>query len=324
MFVYGPVPSRRFGRSLGVSPIPYKTCNFNCIYCPLGKGEALPVDRKVYYPVADIIKETLTAAEKANPQYITITGDGEPTLYWYLGTLIRGIRQGSSIPVAVVTNGSLLSRKDVRQDLEAADVVLCYLDAGNDRTMQTINRPNQGIDFATLLNGIIDFRREFKGHFWIQVTLIDDINESSRELAEIAEAIEAIRPHKIFLLTPTRPPAEAWVRPPARAALPMALSFFKRGEVLDDRAEGKVEALAGDDVRESFLALARRFALTLEQARGLANSWHEADLPAKLVQEGLMREIDFAGRRFLVPIRAVPTTGKGAQSADAGNIITNV
>ncbi|MHA1407905.1 MAG: radical SAM protein [Candidatus Heimdallarchaeaceae archaeon] len=171
-YVFGPVPSRRLGRSLGISPIPFKTCNFSCIYCQLGRTNNFTNERKEFYPVEDIAQEVEEALNQGfNLDFITIVGDGEPTLYKSLGTLILSIKELTSIPIAVITNGALLYQEKVREDLLDADVVLPTLDVYNEKLFRIINRPHKELKFEKIIEGFRKFREEFKKQIWIEVML---------------------------------------------------------------------------------------------------------------------------------------------------------
>src|SRR6056297_81187 len=162
-YIYGPVPSRRLGLSLGVSPIPSRTCNYSCIYCQLGRTKHLTNERKNFFSVDDIIAE-LEDYIKSNAKYdiITIVGEGEPTLFSQLGLLISKIKSISNVPVAVITNGALLSDENVRRELLGADFVLPSIDASSVEMFKEINRPHGKIKFEAVLNGLIDFSKVFK------------------------------------------------------------------------------------------------------------------------------------------------------------------
>jgi len=167
-YLYGPVPSRRLGLSCGIDIVPFKVCTLNCIYCQLGKTAQTTIKRKDYVPAEPVLtelKEVLAKGLKAD--YITIAGSGEPTLNSQLGELIDGIRKLTNIPIAVLTNGTLLYREDVRADCSKADVVMPSLDAGDEQTFQKINRPNSLINIEKLISGLCAFRKEFAGQIWL-------------------------------------------------------------------------------------------------------------------------------------------------------------
>ncbi|MFX0070757.1 MAG: radical SAM protein [Candidatus Hermodarchaeota archaeon] len=173
-YVFGPVISRRLGRSLGIDPIPSKTCNFQCIYCQLGKTTNFTNELLEYIPTKEIIAE-MELAIKLNEDkmdYITFVGSGEPTLHSKLNELILKAKNLSNIPICVITNGSLLDNPQVRNNLLDADVVLPTLDAGDEKLFIKINRPHPSIKYDLYVQGLIDFRKEFRGKFWLEIFLM--------------------------------------------------------------------------------------------------------------------------------------------------------
>lgn len=227
--VYGPLPSRRLGQSLGVDPIPFKTCNFNCVYCQLGRTRPLTNSRRDFYPPAAILAEVEAALAAHGPgeiDYITFAGQGEPLLCASLGQLIRDIKRISPIPVAVITNGSLLFEAEVRHELTAADVVLPSLNAADPETFQRINRPWPLLNVAAIIDGLVAFRENYAGQIWLEVMLVKGLNDTEPVLTTLARAIRRIRPDQIHLNLPIRPPAEAWVAPPDEAGLQRALAIL--------------------------------------------------------------------------------------------------
>lgn len=215
-YIYGPVPSRRLGRSLGIDPIPSKTCNFQCIYCQLGRTNNFTNERKSYIPKDDIIAE-MEEAIKANENrfdYITFVGSGEPTLCYDLKELILKAKNLSTKPVCVITNGALIYQKEVRDVLMLADVVLPSLDAGDEKSFIRINRPHPQINYDSVIEGFIEFKKKFKGKFWIEIMIMKDINDSKGELVKIKEKLDFIKPDRIDINVPIRPPTEKWVKIP--------------------------------------------------------------------------------------------------------------
>jgi len=215
-YVYGPVPSRRLGNSLGIDRIPSKTCNYQCIYCQLGKTTNFTNERKDFYPKKEIIKEMEESINlnKNKFDYITFVGSGEPTLCKSLGELILKAKKLSKKPICIITNGSLFYREDVREELMFSDVVLPTLDAGDEKLFIKINRPHPSIKFEKMIQGYIDFRKEFSGKFWIEIMLMKGINDSKEELLKIKNKLDLIKPDRIDVNVPIRPPAESWVQIP--------------------------------------------------------------------------------------------------------------
>jgi len=211
--IYGPVPSWRLGRSLGVDIIPFKTCSFNCIYCEIGRTTNLTVERKEYVSTASLIEVLKTYLSKGKKviDYITLSGSGEPTLNSKIGEIIDEIRKLTDIPVAILTNSSLFNREEVRRELRNADVVLPSLDAASQSLFESINRPHHSLKIEQIIDGLIKFRKEFKNRIWLEVLLVRGINDSPEDIRKLGKAIEKIGPDKIQLNTVVRPPAEEGV-----------------------------------------------------------------------------------------------------------------
>jgi len=208
-YIYGPVPSWRLGRSLGVDIIPFKICSFNCIYCETGRTTNLTVERKEYVSKVPVIEELKAfLSKRKNIDYITFSGSGEPTLNSKIGEMISEVKKLTDIPVAVVTNSSLLNREEVRRDLREADVVLPSLDVVSQSPFESLNRPHPSLKIEEIINGLVEFRKEFKNEIWLEVLLVKGINDGPEEIRKLAEVIEKIRPDKVQLNTVLRPPAE--------------------------------------------------------------------------------------------------------------------
>jgi len=231
--IFGPVPSRRLGRSLGIDLIPYKTCTYDCVYCQVGRTTQKTIIRKSWVNIDEVIEE-LKEKLSTKPDFITLSGSGEPTLCSDCGQLINKIKQITNIPIAVITNGSLLFNREVRQDLLEADVVMPTLVAGDEVTFKEINRPVPEITFDKMLKGLIDFRREFKGKYWLEVFLITGLNDSDEQIDKIAACIEKIQPDKVQLNTVSRPPAENVKAVSRERMRQIAKRIYKNAEVIAD------------------------------------------------------------------------------------------
>jgi wyosine [tRNA(Phe)-imidazoG37] synthetase (radical SAM superfamily) len=227
-FLYGPVPSRRLGQSLGVDPIPSKTCNYQCIYCQLGPTNHFTNQRKNYYPKDEILNELKEALlnETTDFDYLTFVGSGEPTLFKDLGDLISFAQQHTSKPICVITNGSLLSNEDVQSALLNVDVVLPTFDAGDKKTFRLINRPHPDILFEKLIDGFIKFRNRYEGQFWAEIMLVKDVNDSPEKLRKIKEKMDLIHPDRIDVNVPIRPPAEEWTEIPEKSVISSLNEIF--------------------------------------------------------------------------------------------------
>ena len=220
--LYGPIPSRRLGRSLGISPIPDKTCNYSCIYCMLGRTDHFTNERRDWFPLQDILAELDDALRTISPppEHISIVGNGEPTLYLHLGELIAGVRERTDIPVAVITNGALLTEPDVRTALAAADVVLVSFNAPTEELFRRINRPCPGITLESTRAGLLAFARMARrGQLWVEMMVLEGINDSPEVLEQVRWVLRAVAPDRVFVDTPLRPPAEPFARPLTPEAL---------------------------------------------------------------------------------------------------------
>jgi wyosine [tRNA(Phe)-imidazoG37] synthetase (radical SAM superfamily) len=207
--LYGPVPSRRLGRSLGIDLVPFKVCSYDCIYCQLGSTGSTTVARREYVANDEILIELeRKLSTDALPDYISLAGSGEPTLHSGIGKLIRTIKTITDVPVAVLTNGSLLWLPEVREALLAADLVLPSLDAGDSALFQLINRPDNSLDFEQMAQGLVDFTRCFRGEVWLEVFLLAGINDDDHSVGKIAGLVEQIKPARVQLNSVYRPPAE--------------------------------------------------------------------------------------------------------------------
>jgi wyosine [tRNA(Phe)-imidazoG37] synthetase (radical SAM superfamily) len=277
-YVFGPVPSRRLGHSLGVDLVPFKTCSYDCIYCQLGKTTNKTIERREYVPIEEVVaqlNDKLTTA--GHVDYITLSGSGEPTLYLQTALLVERIKEMTDIPVAVLTNGSLLWDKSVQKSISKADLVIPSLDAGNDPVFQFVNRPYAGIAFDTMVAGIKDFRQMYAGILWLEVFLLNGITANQAGVEEIARHASDISPDNIQLNTVTRPPCDNAARAVSRARMQHFVEMF----------EGKAEVIAGyhkthsesefTASREELLQLLRRRPCTLEDvSAGLSIHRNEA------------------------------------------------
>ncbi len=264
-YLYGPVPSRRLGRSLGVDIIPFKTCTLDCIYCQLGGTTEKTVERKEYVPLKEVLAELRgRVAEGLEADFITIGGSGEPTLHAGLGRLIEGIKRLTDIPVAVLTNGTLLCRADVRADCAGADVVLPSLDGGDEETFKRINCPHEGVSLRQLIDGLCAFRKGFAGQIWLEVFLIEGYNTDNGQIGKFREAIERIRPDKTHLNTAVRPTAKAGVESVSfEKLLSIAEQLGPRCEVVAEFASNYC-AETGDNKAETVFSMLKRRPCSLE------------------------------------------------------------
>ena len=260
-YIYGPVPSRRLGQSLGVDPIPFKTCNYNCVYCQLGRTRPVTNDRQDFFPREDILEEVRVALEihaQGEIDYITFVGQGEPTLCASLGWLIRQVKELTTIPVAVITNGALLSRQDVREELQAADVVMPTLDAADEVTFRRVNRPWPRLRIEEIIEGMVVFRETFTGQLWIEVMLVKGLNDTVEVLLSVRDALRRIRPEQVQINVPVRPPAEKWVEISDEEALMRAVAILGEAVKVIEPYEGSFDFSGFETVADAVLAIIRR------------------------------------------------------------------
>jgi len=232
--VFGPVMSRRLGRSLGINNIPYKTCTYSCIYCQLGRTRNLSIERRAFYSPEEVVSEVSEFINNVDEKvdYVTFVPDGEPLLDIRIGQEIAEIKKSVSKPIAVLTNASLLFREDVRKDLLDADLVSVKIDALTEDTWKKVNRPHPGLKLADILKGIKEFAGMFKGKLVTETMLVNEFNTSPEELKLIVDFIRDLEPWRAYIAIPVRPPAEVYAKPPPPERLVEAYTLFadKLGE----------------------------------------------------------------------------------------------
>ncbi|EOD00495.1 radical SAM protein [Caldisalinibacter kiritimatiensis] len=226
-YVFGPVPSRRMGMSIGISPIPEKYCNYSCIYCQLGRTNHLTNKREEYFNINDIIEEfEKYLNEDIKFDVVTIVGEGEPTLYLKLGELIKELKKKTTKPVAVITNGALLYDENVRDGLKNADIVLPSLDAANEENFKKINRPYGKIKYSEVVEGLRKFSKNYKGELWIETMIIKDINDKEKDFIEFKSILNTMEYDRLYINTPVRPPAEDYVKEPSKEVIEKAVKIL--------------------------------------------------------------------------------------------------
>lgn len=289
--LFGPVNSRRLGLSLGVDLIPRKTCPYDCSYCEVGPTTRQTQARREYETEAVIreLREYL-AREAQTPDFITLAGSGEPTLNRGTGRIIRAVKDMTSIPVAVLTNGALLHLPEVRQELAAADVILPTLVSGREETWRAVNRPLPGMSLAQIIAGLEALVREYRGQVWLEVMILKGLNDTAEELEALDQVIKRLAPARVQLNTAVRPGAYPGAQPLDREEMAAVAAFL--GEGAEVIASCSRAANAGSNISEArFLEMLSRRPMTaadLAQALGL---------PLDQVQEKLER-LEAAGRIF--------------------------
>ncbi|AFK22560.1 radical SAM protein [Pyrococcus sp. ST04] len=305
MIAFGPVPSRRLGRSLGINNIPDKVCTYACVYCQIGKTLRMQIERQEFYEPRKVIEEVTKKVEEAVEKgeridYLTFVPDGEPTLDANLGKEADALKS-LGIPLAILTNSSLLWRRDVREDLAVFELVSLKLDAVTENLWRKIDRPHKDLKLDKILEGMLIFRDEFEGKIITETMLINI--EYGDELEKIAEFLKELKPDKAYIAVPTRPPAEKWVRPASEEIIAKAYSLFS-----DALGEGRVEYLIGyegnafaftGDVVEDLLSITAVHPMREEAVKELlkkANaSW---EIVERLIEEGKLIVLEYNGVKF--------------------------
>lgn len=296
-YVFGPVPSRRLGQSLGIDTIPLKTCNWNCVYCQLGRTVPLVNERREYYPKEEIlteVKQALAAHKPGEIDWVTFVGSGEPTLHSDIGWLIRNVKALTNLPVAIITNGSLLYLPGVREELAAADAVLPTLDAGNSRLYRKINRPHPDISYERLVDGLIAFRKAYQGFLWLEVMLVKGLNDHEEALREIAAVLERVQPDEVHLLLPTRPPVETWVRPADEEGILRAQAILGQIAKAIHPTAGNFDLSGYDNLVDAVVGIITRHPMREDELLNTLKSWSAPDVSATL------KELENSGKAQMV------------------------
>ncbi|HDD35973.1 MAG TPA: radical SAM protein [Archaeoglobus veneficus] len=294
-YVYGVVPSRRLGKSLGVNVIPRKTCSYSCVYCQLGRTTNKTIERKSYFPKKDILEEIVKVVKETKKSgksfdYITFVGEGEPTLCKDLGWLIEKSKEFGK--VAVITNGSLLFDEDVRNELAECDVVIPSLDAADQKTFLRINRPVR-LSIDKIIEGMIEFRKIFRNELSIEVMLVKDYNDSNAVLSKIKNALERINPDKVYLMTFTRPPAEK-VEPASNSRLLQAYSIIGEKlnvELIINPEQGEFWINSLDDL----ISILKRHPMRKDQIEGFLK---KLNLDIKTIKNLGVKEVKYKDNTF--------------------------
>lgn len=303
--VFGPVPSRRLGRSLGVNSIPFKVCSYSCLYCQVGRTTRFSVEREeffspdaIFQSVDGRLRELSARGERCDN--VSLVPDGEPTLDRNLGGCIRLLKTLGT-PVAVITNASLLDRPDVRDDLAPADWVSVKVDAVRERTWRRLNRPHRRLDLARILDGVRDFRRSFRGRMVTETMLVDGVNNGDEDIDALASFLARLAPATAYLAVPTRPPADPRARTASTASLTRAHELIQtlgqHAELLTG-SEGDAFSVSGDPAADLLSITAvhpmRRDAVEALLARSGA-SW---EVVGRLLAEGRLVETPYAGEAY--------------------------
>lgn len=300
-YVYGPVHSRRLGRSLGVDLVPLKTCTFNCVYCQLGPTAATTLQRAEYVPADEVVEEVRARlSETPAPDYITLAGSGEPTLNSAFGAVAKRIREFAKAPIALLTNGSLFFLPEVRDACRAIDVVIPDLDAGDEETFQRINRPHSDITLEKVVQGLAALRDEFAGEIRLEVFLAHGLNTSDVDVERLKGQIARIRPDRIQLNTAVRPAAEEFVRPVTPQRLEEICAMLgPTAEVVADAETLRHVPILAATVNDVLELVSRRPCTVEDLASGLSIHRHEAAKHIQhLLKDERIVEVREGGRAF--------------------------
>lgn len=303
MLAYGPVPSRRLGKSLGINNIPPKICTYSCVYCQLGRTNNLQLERKEFYKPQEIFKSVKNKIKSLNNDsidYLAYVPDGEPTLDIHLGKEIDLLKK-LGFKIAVITNSSLIWDDAVKEDLYKADWVSVKVDAISSDIWRKINRPHGYLNKDKILEGLSEFSQFFKGHLVTETMIVKDINDGSKELEKISDFINAIKPKKAYISVPIRPPAENWVKKPGEEHLNAAYQIFSKNNVPVEYLigyEGNAFSSTGDFV-EDILSITSVHPIREEGIHELLKKTNESwDLVKNLLKEEKIIETKYNNKKF--------------------------
>ena len=305
MISFGPVPSRRLGRSLGINNIPPKVCTYSCVYCQVGRTHTFQVERCPFYEPEDIFKsvrkQVKKAIKKGEPiDYLTFVSDGEPTLDVNLGYEID-LLKSLGIKIGIITNASLIFREDVRTDLMKADWVSLKFDSISKTSWRKINRPHRELELGLIIGGMVDFSENFRGKLVTETMLVQGISINTDILKEMADFLVRLNPVKAYLAIPTRPPAEIWVRPPAPEDINVVFQIFRAK--LDQVEyligyEGNAFAFTGD-VEEDLLSITSVHPMRESAVREfLKKAGADGSAVHQLIAQSKLVETEYEGQKF--------------------------
>ncbi len=301
-YLYGPVPSRRLGRSLGIDLVPHKICTYDCIYCQIGKTTQKTLVRKEHVPVREVIGEVARfLKEETSPvDYLSLSGSGEPTLNSQIRRVIEGVKKITSIPIAVITNGSLFYLEEVREDLLDTDVVLPSLDAVSSDAFIRMNRPPEGFSVENVIDGLVQFRKIYEGKIWLEILFCRGVNNGEDELLRMKKAIDRIKPDQIHINTVVRPPSEESAIPLSRKELERIREFFGGLVSIVSEFDRHAPSMGEKNIREEILNILRRRPLSrADLSRGMEMSEEELESHMKpLVLKGIVKVRSFRGSLF--------------------------
>jgi wyosine [tRNA(Phe)-imidazoG37] synthetase (radical SAM superfamily) len=304
MIAFGPVPSRRLGRSLGINNIPPKICSYSCVYCQLGRTSTMQTGRKAFYEPKDILEEVEEKVEKTDERgepidYLTFVPDGEPTLDCNLGEEIELLKELDT-KIAVISNASLISKEDVRNDLAKADWVSLKVDAATETVWRKMNRPHRSLRLDHIWQGIRAFSEIYDGELATETMLVKNINDSAEELEKISDAISEIA-SKSYISIPTRPPAEPWATAAVEQRIAMAYQIFCERSINVEYLigyEGNAFAFTGN-VEDDLLSITSVHPMREEGVtQFLKKAKADWKIIEKLIHEKKLVEVAYENRKF--------------------------
>ena len=305
--IFGPVPSRRLGRSLGINNIPPKNCSYSCVYCQVGRTMVRQITAQTFYRPDEIVdavtakvKATLGAGEKID--YLTFVPDGEPTLDVHLGEAIDRLRP-LGIKIAVISNASLIWRQEVQHVLNKADWVSLKIDSVNEATWKQINRPHESLQLKAILRGIESFAQQYQGELVTETMLVEGVNDSRESIVSLAEYLFQLKPHKAYLAIPTRPPAETDVKAPDESVIIRAYQLMKKRlvdvEYLIDYEGDTFTSTGGAE--QDLLSITAVHPMREQAVMAmLAKAGADWDLVQRLQAENKLKQVDYDGQCFYV------------------------
>lgn len=302
---FGPVPSRRLGRSMGINNIPPKICTYSCIYCQLGRTLNMQIERREFYSVKKVVDDVETklneaVAARENVDYLTFVPDGEPTLDINLGREIEMLKQ-TGIKIAVITNSSLIWREDVRNELCGADWVSLKVDSVTEGIWRRVDRPHGRLELGKIMDGIEDFSRDFRGELATETMLVQGFNDGEDEIGRIASFISGLNAAKSYISIPTRPPGEKWVKPASEHAINAAYQIFSDAGIDAEYLigyEGNAFASTGN-AEEDLLGIMSVHPMREDAVNEFLEKANEGrEIVEKLLGEDRIVELEYGGNKF--------------------------
>lgn len=305
MLAFGPIPSRRLGRSLGINNIPPKICSYSCGYCQVGRTLKMQIERQAFYRPDELLKDVEKKIDEvrkagASIDYLTFVPDGEPTLDINLGCEIDLLKL-FGFKIAVITNASLIWHEEVRNDLMKADWVSVKVDAVNEDVWRKVNRPHRALQLSAILDGMLAFARIYHGELATETMLVKGFNDNSAHAGEIADFLAQLKPRKAYISIPIRPPTETWVQPPDEEVINMFYQIFNKkvkGMEYLIGEEGSAFAATGN-VAEDLLSITAVHPMREEAVKEfLARAHADASIVQQLIARKLLFETEYENKKF--------------------------